>query len=343
MPLRSEREVRRLRKLLPAMREPSAPLLDHPTDFAEAIRAGLHASPKTCAPKWLYDELGSLLFEAITLLPEYDLMRLEDTILATAAPEILRQAGYPEEIVELGSGTSRKTRHLLDAALAHRPSGVRYRPIDISAAMLQATAERLEQVYPTLTVAPLAGEYLTTLQGGACPPIVPRLVLFLGSNIGNYVPQKAHELLHAIAAISQPGDHLLLGVDRRRHAAEHRAAYDDALGVTAAFARNLLVRMNRELRTNVDVRSFRYVTTYHEEDGVVKNALESITEQTIELPQWHETIHFEAGERILIEVSYKYDDRQIRMFADTCGFDIVAVFSDSTERFSDVLMRRRAS
>lgn len=243
--------------------------------FAYDVRLGLSKEPKSLAPKYFYDALGSQLFEAICLLPEYYLTRAEAEIFQSHAMEIIAPmyAALPTfgsvGIVELGSGSSVKTRLLIEAIRA-RQDRLHYRPIDISATILEQSASKLLGDYPDLYITGHVSDYTQGLSS-----IVRRdgeriLVLFLGSNIGNYTPDEGRALLVQIRRALRPGDGLLLGADLRKSPGIIEPAYNDALGVTAAFNLNLLLRMNRELDANFAPDRFQHHAYYNEREGRVE-------------------------------------------------------------------------
>ncbi len=235
--------------------------------FAADVRRGLSAIPKFLPARHLYDAVGSALYEAIMLLPEYYLTRLECEILERYAGAMLRAVG-DVEIVELGPGDGRKSRIVLEAALDRMPV-VRYHPIDISRSSLHALSERLVAEHDRLIVTAHLGDYVHVLQRRFLRGTGPVLVMFLGSSIGNYEPTEAHLLLRTIADALAPGDALLLGVDLKKSREQLELAYDDPGGVTAAFNRNILTRINRELGGTFDVRAFRFCASYDEQRACV--------------------------------------------------------------------------
>src|ERR1700755_760641 len=231
-------------------------------DFAGDVRRGLTAERKTLPPKYFYDQLGSQLFDAICLLPEYYLTRAEAEIFARHSGEIVEHAasGAHVTLFELGSGSATKTRRIVEALLA-RQSKLKYVPVDISPAALEAGAHALIQDFEGLEVSAYASDYDAALPllAGELREGERALVLFLGSNIGNFDRGGAREFLKKVRRVLRAGDCLLLGADLKKDAAVLEDAYDDPLGVTAAFNLNLLARINRELRADFSVRDFRHV------------------------------------------------------------------------------------
>ncbi len=313
-------------------------------DFAEDVRRGLTARRKSLPPKYFYDDLGSQLFEAICLLPEYYPTRAESEIFARRSAEIVgaAAAGSRLTLVELGSGSAAKTRRIIEAIL-ERQRRLEYLPIDISTAALEASAHSLLQDYPTLAVNAYAGDYDAALPlvGAQLGEEGRALVLFLGSNIGNFDRTEARDFLRRLRDILRAGDCLLLGADLKKDPAVLEAAYDDALGVTAAFNLNLLARINREFDADFDLRSFRHVALYDSAEGRVEMHIESTRSQTVNVRALGLVINFDAGEHIHTENSYKYDLAELSALADVTGFARTHTWLDNGERFSSNLFVTR--
>ena len=304
-------------------------------DFAGDVRRGLAAPRKFLPPKYFYDELGSQLFDAICLLPEYYLTRAEGEIFARRSAEIVERAS---ELFELGSGSATKTRRIVEALVA-RQRGLTYVPVDISPAALEAGAQALLGEFDGLEVSAYASDY-----DAALPRLREELregeralVLFLGSNVGNFDREGAREFLRGVRRVLRAGDSLLLGADLKKEPAALEAAYDDALGVTAAFNLNLLARINRELRADFRVRDFRHVALYDDREGRVEMHLESLAEQTVNINALGLSVNFLEGERIHTENSYKYDLEGLSALAAETGFERAETWLDSAERFSSNL------
>ena len=309
-------------------------------DFAGDVRRGLTAVRKFLPPKYFYDELGSQLFEAICLLPEYYLTRAEAEIFARRSAEIVERVskGSRVTLFELGSGSATKTRRIVEALLA-RQSELKYVPVDISPAALEAGAHALLQDFDGLRVSAYASDYDAALPllGEELREGERALVLFLGSNVGNFDREGAREFLRKVRRVLRAGDALLLGADLKKERAVLEAAYDDPLGVTAAFNLNLLARINRELRADFRVRDFRHVALYDEREGRVEMHLESAREQTVSLGALELSITFGEGERTHTENSYKYDLEGLSALAAETGFERAQTWLDSAERFSSNL------
>lgn len=301
--------------------------------FAQDVAAGLQATPKRLPSKYFYDELGSALFDAITLLPEYYLTRAETEILQEWGWEIVRALGNPVEFLELGSGSAAKTRILIQEALRVQRT-LRYSPIDISGEALRASAEALIKAFPALTVRAYEGDYFSILGDADLTREGKVLAMFMGSNIGNYEPDAANELLRAIRASLKPGDGLLLGADLKKDPRELELAYDDPAGVTAAFNKNVLARVNRELGGNFDLRDFAFVARYEEEYGRIASYLQAKRAHHVHISQLGITASFEQGESINTECSYKYSPADLQALGESAGMQLVRTWTDARERFS---------
>jgi dimethylhistidine N-methyltransferase len=304
--------------------------------FADDVRRGLSGETKRLFPKYFYDELGSQLFEAICLLPEYYLTRAENEILARAADEIVRCVDGPKTLLEMGSGSASKTRCIIEAMLKQQ-NDLLYIPIDISASALETSARVLLQSYPQLRIRAYASDYYDGFAAISNEDRGRTLALFLGSNIGNFDHEEAHTFLRALRNILRTGDALLLGADLRKQKAVLEAAYDDALGVTAAFNLNLLARINRELDADFNLRAFRHYVRYDEAMGRVEVYLESLRAQAVQIGKLDLGIQFASGERIHTENSYKYDLEGLSKLAAATGFTRARTWLDRAGRFSSNL------
>jgi L-histidine N-alpha-methyltransferase len=275
-------------------------------EAAAALRAdalaGLTATPKTLPPRWFYDERGSELFDQITRLPEYYPTRTERAILAARAPEIAA-ATRAETLVELGSGTSEKTRLLLTAL---REAGAlrRFVPFDVDPSVLRSAAAALVEECPGLEVEAVVGDFTRHL--GRLPQGGRRLVAFLGSTIGNLEPFERADFLAELAGTLAPGDFFLLGTDLVKDPARLVHAYDDAEGVTAAFNRNVLAVLNRELKADFDPEAFDHVALWDTDDEWIEMRLRSRTAQTVSVAALDLEVSFAAGEELRTEISAKF-------------------------------------
>jgi len=309
-----------------------------------AVREGLASRPKRL-PAWLfYDEAGSRLFDAITELPEYYLTRTERGILAAHAAEMIAQATGEARlrIVELGAGSADKTRLLLKAA-TDLQGAVLYEPVDVSASALEGARERIEREIDGVTVTPRVMDYTdgdgSRLHFGPVDCDERRLVLYIGSSIGNFEPHQAAKLLHRVRAGLRKGDSFLLGVDLAKEDSILLAAYDDAAGVTAAFNRNLLVRPNRELDADFELEGFAHCALWNEEESRIEMHLKSRSAQRVRVGALDLTVEFAAGESIHTENSYKYRPGQAEALLTAAGFCAEATWTDARGWFAVCLGR----
>ncbi len=307
-------------------------------EFVEDIRRGLSAQPKQLFAKYLYDDLGSQLFDAICQLDEYYLTRAEDEILSNYADQIIEAIPNCETLIELGSGSAVKTRKIIEP-LIRRRGELLFFPVDISPSALEESSHSLLNSYPGLRIHAYAADYFQALE--ALPPLGPKpaLILFLGSNIGNFETKDALEFLRAIRHVLRQQDALLLGADLKKDRATLEAAYNDSLGVTRSFIVNELERINRELNANFDLWAFGLRSFYNEEVGRVEVYLESLRAQTVDLRALDLSIQFQAGERIHVENAYKYDLETLRELGRRTGFELERTWLDKEERFSSNLFR----
>lgn len=308
--------------------------------IATAVRDGLAATPKRLPPWLFYDEAGSRFFDQITELPEYYPTRTERAILTAHAGEMIARAaaGQRLRIAELGAGSADKTRLLLRAA-TRRQGAVVYEPVDVSFSALEAARERIEREIPEVEVSPRVIDYSEGLELEPAAEHERRLVLYIGSSIGNFEPQDATGLLRRVRAGLRPGDALLLGVDLVKDPNLLVPAYDDAAGVTAAFNRNLLVRINRELGANFDPKAFAHRALWNSEEARIEIYLESVAAQRVKLAELDMQLEFEAGERIHTENSYKYRPGQANAMLANAGFTPAAKWMDRRGWFGVYLGR----
>lgn len=311
----------------------SAPKPQRAATFADDVLAGLSATPKHLASKYFYDEVGSALFDVITVLPEYYLTRAETEILREWGWEIVRALGNSIDFVELGSGSAVKTRILIEEALRVQRT-LRYSPIDISGEALRASAQSLVNDYPGLRVSAFEGDYFSILGTPELRPKGKMLAMFMGSNVGNYEPGAAIELLTAVSHMLKAGDGLLLGADLKKDPRVLQLAYDDPTGVTAAFNKNLLARINRELGGRFDLHRFEHVARYDEEEGCIASYLRSECAQDVRIEALDLTVSFAAGESIHTESSYKYSGDDLKALGDAAGLKLTRTWTDTQERFS---------
>ncbi len=275
-------------------------------EFAADVRDGLtRLEQKELPSKYLYDDVGSALFEVISHLPEYGLTRADERLLRRHAREIVDRVAGPVAVAELGSGSGRKTRWLLEAFCRRQRTS--YYPVEISHSALVMCQRELSDI-DAISIVGFEREYLDGLLEVAAYRKSGQhlLVLFLGSTIGNFDRQAAISFLSKVRCILQPGDSLLLGTDLEKSSSQLIAAYDDELGVTAAFNLNLLARVNRELGADFDLAQFRHVVKINPEARSVEMHLESMRQQVVSIPAAEIVIEFQQGETIWTESSYKY-------------------------------------
>ena len=290
---------------------------------------GLQNTPKSLPPKWFYDSVGSDLFDQITRLPEYYPTRAEAAILRAHSAEIA-SASEADTLVELGAGTSEKTRQLLDA-LRDRGSLRGFVPFDVDANMLSATATAVQGEYPGIEIKAVCGdfeEHLTQIPGGG-----RRLFVFLGSTIGNLTPQPRGEFLATLAAVMRPGDSLLLGTDLVKDTDRLVRAYDDAGGVTARFNRNVLAVINRELDADFDVDAYQHVARWNADEERIEMWLRSDRSQQVRVGALDLTVEFEAGEEMLTEVSCKFHPDGVSAELAGSGLRRIRWWTDSAHDF----------
>ena len=308
----------------------------------DAVRAGLGRAAKSLPPWLFYDSEGSRLFELITELPEYYLTRAERELFERHADEIIAVAagdGPPLHIVELGAGTATKSQILLRAAVA-RQGRCLYVPVDVSHTALESAVERLEREEPAVEVRPLAAHHAEATRRLRHIP-ARRLVLFIGSSIGNFDDQEAIELLSSVRDGLTPGDALLLGADRKKSPARLLPAYDDSRGVTAAFNKNVLGRINRDLGGEFDLDAFRHVALWNEGLSRIEMHLESVREQVVRVRALGASFAFARGERIHTESSHKYEDEHIDRLLAAARFARERSFTDGEGAFGVHVARAR--
>jgi L-histidine Nalpha-methyltransferase len=296
---------------------------------ARAVRAGLASAPRRLPPWLFYDEAGSQLFEEITELPEYYLTRTEQSILARNAGEILARASAGDRLrlAELGAGSAAKTRLLLAAAV-ERQGSVLYEPIDISITALLAAQSRIEREIPGARVCPLVMDYTNGFSLDPVDPGERRLLLYIGSSIGNFEPSESARLLRRLRAQLAPGDSLLLGVDLVKDERVLLRAYDDAAGVTAAFNKNLLARLNRELAAGFDLDAFTHRAVWNPVRSRIEMHLESRAAQRVRIAALDLEVEFDAGETLHTENSYKYRPGQPEEMLTRAGLTPAASWTD---------------
>jgi L-histidine N-alpha-methyltransferase len=307
-----------------------SPQTDRRSQLADDVRAGLGAMPKSLPPKYFYDARGSELFEEITRLPEYYLTRAESEILESITDGLVGSL-RPTELVELGSGSSRKTRLLLEAMHRHQ-GGRRYAPMDVSEDALEGAAAALSSIYPWLEFDGFVGDFSADLR--RVPRRGRRLLAFLGSTIGNLTPSERSGLFGGVAAALRPGDRFLLGVDLVKDPAVLLAAYDDAAGVTAEFNRNLLRVLNRELGAAIPLDAFEHVAVYDAGLERIEMHLRALRALTVRFPTMDLRVEFAEGEELRTEISSKFTRPGVERELAAAGLQLESWHQDSASRFA---------
>ncbi len=301
--------------------------------LARDVAHGLASLPKRLPCRHFYDHEGSHLFEAICAQPEYYLPDAEREALKVAAPDIASRRPPGTVLIELGSGSAVKTRILIESLL-QRHHTLRYVPIDVSRTALVESAQALLRDYPSLEISAIGCEYeeaLARLDGEVCGP---KLILWLGSNIGNFHRADASQFLRRLRALTAPGDHLLVSIDLRKDRAVLEPAYDDAQGVTARFNLNLLARVNRELGGRFDLEAFQHRSIYNDKEGRIEMYLVSLRAQRVRIDDLGIEVSFAEGEAIHTEDSYKYSVPEIRGLATDADLRIEQQWFDAGRRMS---------
>jgi L-histidine N-alpha-methyltransferase len=305
--------------------------------IGEDVMRGLGSHPRRLPPKLFYDSEGSHLFEQITETPEYYPTRTERGILKQYAGEIIAYAGNNLTLVELGAGSASKTQVLIEALL-RRQLRADFYPVDVSSSALEGALATLNGHFPRLRVSPIVADYTHRLpELNALPG--RKLVLFIGSTIGNFEPDEALAFLKSIRSSLQAGDALLIGFDLIKDADVLHAAYNDAQGVTAAFNKNILVRINSELGGNFDLDAFKHVAFWNWRKSRIEMHLESLRAQTVWIEDLGRSFHFEQHERIHTENSYKFSNASIARLLRRSGFRLEKSWLDSKGWFCEALAR----
>ena len=307
--------------------------VDHRRVLIEDVRRGLTDSPKHLPSRYFYDERGCELFDAITELPEYYLTRAEEALLRRHADDIIR-ATEPVSLVEIGAGSCRKTSLIIDAA-RRRGYGRDFLPFDISEEAVRAAAGDLVGRFPGLTVHGLVGDFGKHL--AAIPRLGRQLVMFLGSTIGNLEPDERIAFLRQVRALLEPDDAFLLGLDLVKDPEVLHAAYNDAQGITAAFNRNLLSSLNRELGADFQPELFDHVAYYDEDRQRVELHLKSSRRQVVHVPGADVSVTFEAGECLHTEISTKFTEATASDSLQAAGLRLERWYTDPDGRFGMAL------
>ncbi len=309
--------------------------------FADDVLRGLSANPKHLSSKYFYDDEGSRLFQEIMKLPEYYLTRVEYEIFSEQTKEIYGAFGASEDqfdLIELGAGDGSKTSLLIDYFLG-RNTRFTYVPIDISAEALNFLTEKFKARFPELAIQIEQGDYFRTLETFKAKSDRRKIVLFLGSNIGNFSKPQAVEFFRDLRAVMNENDLLFIGFDLQKDPRLIRQAYDDAQGVTAAFNLNLLTRINRELGANFDADKFMHYAAYHPIEGAARSFLISRTAQTVDIEALNQKFAFAAWEPIFMEISQKYRISMIEELAAMSDFRVAQNFFDQRNFYTNSLWK----
>ncbi|MEL4898221.1 L-histidine N(alpha)-methyltransferase [Crocosphaera sp. Alani8] len=308
---------------------------DAKQSWGQDVKEGLNQYPKSIPPKYFYDDRGSLLFEQICQLPEYYPTRTEASILKQYSGEIAQITGTCE-LVELGSGSSTKTRLLLDA-YEQQKKGFKYMPIDVSAGILKESAIQLKQDYNSLDILGLVGTYDEALSHLDSFASQRRMVFFLGSSIGNFSDVAYDNFLDKIAQVLNNGDYFLLGVDLQKPKSILEAAYNDSQGVTATFNLNMLNHLNNRFKGNFDPNCFKHKAIYNEEKKQIEMYLLSEKKQKVNLEALNLAVSLEKGEKILTEISRKFDVEDTKYKLASKKLKPIKIFTDENQWFALIL------
>ena len=310
--------------------------------FKSEIEEGLSKPQKTLPSKYFYDEIGDQLFQKIMALPEYYLTRAELEIFQKQANQIIEafemNKEQPFELIELGAGDGTKTIEILKQLLMQKYQ-FSYVPIDISGHALEGLAAMLSNELPALKVLPKQGTYFDVLADLKISA-KPKVVLFLGSNIGNLLDDQAKDFMYQLGSNLRPNDKILLGVDSIKSKDIVLPAYNDAKGVTAAFNLNLLTRINNELGANFNVSEFEHCPEYDESEGIAKSYIKSKSAQKVHISALNKTFYFDSGEKVHTEISRKYNDTILKQILSDTDLTIYSKFVDSKALFIDYVLKR---
>jgi dimethylhistidine N-methyltransferase len=313
------------------------------TEFRTHVLAGLASTPKKISSRYFYDAEGDRLFQRIMASEDYYVTRAEDEVLREQTDEVLNALTGRHKrfsLFELGAGDGAKTKHLLRRALQQGRDPL-YRPIDISANVLEQLGRTLKDELPALRFQAEQGEYFEAVKRGFSDPSEPKAVLFLGSNIGNLDRERAVALLGGVAEYLGPDDRFLVGFDRKKDPETIRRAYNDSEGYTRDFNLNLLHRINRELGADLNVGNFIHAPLYDPAKGRALSYIVSTCDQVVHISGAEQPFHFKAWEALHTEISQKYDDAMIADLADHSGLRITAQFTDGKGYFTDVVFAPR--
>ena len=312
--------------------------------FEKEVYEGLTAFPKRLSSKWFYDKKGDKLFQKIMELPEYYLTSCEYNIIEKHQQEIAKLFDEPQgfDLVELGAGDGKKTKILLEKFYEENLEFT-YRPIDISASVLEELEESIQEKWPQLDIQTEQGMYFDVLKKlGNRDTARKMVIMVLGSNIGNLTHPQAIDFLVNIRKSMQPEDLLFMGLDQKKDPQQILNAYNDTQGITAEFNKNILRRINTELDSNFNTEAFKHWPVYDPETGTAKSFLVSTTQQKVTLKKLNIEVNFAPWESIHTEISQKYDDDVVQWLAQEAGLEITAQFSDTQKQFTDYAFKRKA-
>ena len=315
------------------------------SQFAADVDAGLSKANKTLSSKYFYDKIGDELFMQIMALPEYYLTRSELEIFTEQTAQLIDALAVDKsqhfELIELGAGDGSKTKFLLKGLL-EQGYDFDYLPIDISGNVLDHLSKTLQPELPTLSIKTQQGDYFEILQ--TLKDIsAPKVVLFLGSNIGNQNDEQAASFMYSLGENLSSGDRVVLGADLIKSVDIVLPAYNDSQGVTKAFNLNLLTRINRELGGDFDVSQFDHAPEYTEEEGIAKSYIQSKADQTVTIEATGRSYHFDKNEKIHMEISRKYNEEVLAKILKQTDFSLVDMLKDSKEYYGDFILERGES
>ena len=323
------------------MQNKTAEALD--TQFGQEVYQGLTAHPKHLSSKYFYDEIGDQLFQEIMAMPSYYLTNSEFDIIQSHKSQIadmLSEGGQPFNLFELGAGDGKKTKILL-RYLCEQQVNFTYCPIDISQNALNHLEGALRNELPDLAINALQGTYFDTLSTIGKDNDIRKVVLFLGSNIGNLLHPQAIDFLQKMAAVLEKNDLLFMGMDQKKHPQTIINAYNDPEGITAAFNKNILRRINKEFQGNFDADKFLHWEVYDPESGTAKSYLVAKEAQTVAIKSLALNVNFAQWETIHTEISQKYDDPTVAWLADQAGLEILGHFADQNNYFKDYVLKKK--
>jgi dimethylhistidine N-methyltransferase len=310
--------------------------------LAEDVAAGLSSEVKYLLSKYFYDAEGDRLFQQIMKMPEYYLTDCEYEIFSTRGADILRafsKESKPFDLLEFGSGDGTKTRILL-RRLLENGADFRYVPIDISGDVLDHLKSDLSKEFPQLTVRPENADYFSALDNLQVESDRPKLVLFIGSSIGNFREEVIHRFMAELYKKLNSGDEVLLGYDLMKNPHTILDAYNDRTGITKAFNLNILRRINRELKADFNIEAFEHYPYYDPETGLAKSYLVSLKQQTVKIDSLDQVFKFETGEVIHTEISRKFKVEDVEAYFEKAGFQVVEHFYDCKHYFVDTLVKK---